>query len=71
MQWSLPALRATGGAAEDLKVASAGFARWPAFAWPPVEEHRAWLPGVPKAALLWEARKHHTSWLLHEFYSNM
>lgn len=71
MQWSLPALRAAGGAAEDLKVAAAGFACWSAFAWPPVEEHCAWLPGVPEAALFWEAWKHHASWLFHELYSNM
>jgi hypothetical protein len=70
MPWPLPALGTTGCAAYDLDVAAASCARCPAFAWPPVDDHRAWLPGVPEAALLWEARKRVT-WLFHELYSNI
>jgi hypothetical protein len=71
MQWPLPALGTAGRAAGDLQVAAAGCDRRPAFAGPPVEEHRAWLPGMTPAAVLREAREGRTSWLLHELYSNI
>ena len=71
MPWSLPALGTTGCAAYDLKVAAASCARRPAFARPPVDDHRAGLPRVPEAALLREARKRRVAWLLHEPYSNI
>src|SRR6266536_778599 len=71
MPWSLPAFGTTGCAADDLKVAAASCARRPAFAWPPVDDHRAWLPRVPEAALLREARKRRVAWLIHEPYSNI
>ena len=71
MPWPLPALGTTGCAAHDLKMAAASCARRPAFAWPPVDDHRAWLPRVPEAALLREARKRRVTWLLHVPYSNI
>jgi hypothetical protein len=71
MQRSLPALGATGRAAYDLEVAAASCARWTAFAWPPVEDHGARLPGVAEAALLRETRKHRAPWLFHGLYSNI
>jgi hypothetical protein len=46
-----------GVAAYGLKVAAASCARRPALAWPPVDDHRAGLPGVSEAALLREAVK--------------
>ena len=71
MQWSLPALGATGRAACDLDVAAAGCARWPAIAWPPVDGYRAGLPRVTEAALLWEARKPRVPWPFHKLHSNI
>jgi hypothetical protein len=71
MPWSLPALGTTGCAAYDLKVSAASCARRPAFTWPPVDDHRAGLPGVPEAALLREARKRRVACLRHVSYSNI
>jgi hypothetical protein len=71
MPWSLPALGTTGCAAYDFKVAAASCARRPAFARPPVDDHRAGLPGVPEAALLREARKRRVACLRHVPYSNI
>ncbi len=71
MPWSLPASGTTGRVACDLEVAAASCARRPAVAWPPVDDHRAWLPRVAEAALLREARKRRAAWLLHEPHSNI
>ncbi len=57
MQWSLPAFRATRGAAYYLEVAAASCARRPALTWPPVDDDRAWLPGMAEGAVLREAWK--------------
>lgn len=71
MLWSLPAFGTTGCAAYDLKVAAASYARRPALARPPVDDHRARLPGVPQAAPFREARKRRVTCLCHGLYSNI
>lgn len=71
MQWFLPAFRATGCAAHDLEVAAAGCAGRPAVTCPPVDDDCAWLPGMTEAAVLREAGKRRSPWLLHGPYTNI
>jgi hypothetical protein len=71
MQRSLPALRTTRRAADDLEVAAASCARRSAVAWPPVDDDSAWLPEVTEAAVLWETRERQSSCLLHGLYPNI
>ena len=52
-------------------MAAAGGCRCLTLAWPPSYEHCAWLPRMPQAALLREARKRGVTWLLHVPYSNI
>jgi hypothetical protein len=71
VQWPLPAFGATACLAGHLYMAAAGNCCRLAFARSPGDDNRAWLPPMPKTALLREAEPHVLSRLPHIAYSNM